>query len=184
LFFAFTLHRSAQRVDFNGKWGEGSVLFLASPRVKAMVSAGEGVFTKAFTLIALWHSVLRGVGEEVKAKNENCLTRARARGNKGAKAIVGRCAAHSVCEDEEPDWPTDAALWARISDETCRLSCVSWRFGANVRSVYLVRGKLPTKANKCPARCFFSPIRLVAQCVCSTFALQTCRPERHSNHRL
>ena len=184
LFLAFTLHRSAQRVDFNGKWGEGSAPFQASPRVKAMVSAGEGVFTKAFTLIALWHSVLRGLCEEVKAKNENCLTRARARGNKGAKAIVGRCAAHLVCEDGEPDWPTDAALWARISDETCRLSCVMWCFGANVRSVYLVRGKLPTKANKCPARCFFSPIRLVAQCVCSTFALQTCRPERHSNHRL
>lgn len=68
-----------------------------------MVSAGEGIFTKAFTLIALWHSVLRGVCEEVKAKNENCLTRAHARGNKGAKAIVGRCAAHSVCEDGEPD---------------------------------------------------------------------------------
>ena len=68
-----------------------------------MVSAGEGVFTKAFILIALWHSVLRWVGEEVKAKNENCLTRARARGNKGAKAIAGRCAAHSVCEDGEPD---------------------------------------------------------------------------------
>ena len=183
-FLAFTLHRSAQWVDFNGKRGEGSAPFQASPRVKAMVSAGEGVFTKAFTLIALWHSVLRGLGEEVKAKNENCLTRARARGNKGAKAIVGRCAAHSVCEDGEPDWPSDAALWARISDETCRLSCVAWCFGANVRSVYLVRGKLPTKANKCPARCFFSPIRLVAQCVCSTFALQTCRPERHSNHRL
>ena len=44
-----------------------------------MVSAGEGVFTKTFTLIALWHSVLRGLGEEVKAKNENCLTRTRAR---------------------------------------------------------------------------------------------------------
>ena len=58
LFFAFTLHRGAQRVDFNGKRGEALVLFLASPRVKAMVSAGEGVFTKVFTLIALWHSVL------------------------------------------------------------------------------------------------------------------------------
>lgn len=184
LFLAFTLHRGAQRVDFNGKRGEALVPLQASPRVKAMVSAGEGVFTKAFTLIALWHSVLRWLGEEVKAKNENCLTRARARGDKGAKAIVGRCAAHSVCEDGEPDWPSDAALWARISDETCRLSCVAWRFGANVRSVYLVRGKLPTKVNKCPARCFFSPIRLVAQCVCSTFALQTCRPQRHSNHRL
>jgi hypothetical protein len=58
LFLAFTLHRSAQWVDFNGKWGEGSALFPASPWVKAMVSAGEGVFTKAFTLIALWYSVL------------------------------------------------------------------------------------------------------------------------------
>jgi len=58
LFLAFTLYRSAQWVDFNGKRGEGSVLFPASPRVKAMVSAGEGLFTKVFTLIALWHSAL------------------------------------------------------------------------------------------------------------------------------
>jgi hypothetical protein len=53
LFLAFTLHRGAQRVDFNDKRGEGSVFFPASPRVKAMVSAGEGVFAKVFTLIAL-----------------------------------------------------------------------------------------------------------------------------------
>ena len=58
LFLAFTLHRGAQRVDFNGKRGEGSIPFLASPRVKAMVTASEGVFAKVFTLIALWHSVL------------------------------------------------------------------------------------------------------------------------------
>ena len=57
-FLAFTLHRGAQRVDFNGKWGEGSVLFPASPRVKAMVTAGEGDFAKVFTFIALWHSAL------------------------------------------------------------------------------------------------------------------------------
>ena len=54
-----------------------------------MVSAGEGVFTKAFTLIALWHSVLRGVCEEVKAKNENCLTRARAREKERTRARAG-----------------------------------------------------------------------------------------------
>jgi len=58
LFLAFTLHRGAQRVDFNDKRGEGSVFFPASPRVKAMVIASEGVFAKVFTLIALWHSVL------------------------------------------------------------------------------------------------------------------------------
>ena len=74
LFLAFTLHRGAQRVDFNGKRGEGSVLFLASPRVKAMVSAGEGDFAKVFTLIELPFSALCNVGEAVKAKNENLLT--------------------------------------------------------------------------------------------------------------
>ena len=184
LFLAFTLHRGAQRVDFNGKRGEALVPLQASPRVKAMVSAGEGVFTKAFTLIALWHSVLRWLGEEVKAKNENCLTRARARGNKERKLSPAGAPLTRFREEEEPDWLTDVALCVWILDEICRLSCVAWCFGANVRSVYLVRGKLPTKVNKCPARCFFSPIRLVAQCVCSTFALQTCRPQRHSNHRL
>ena len=56
----------------------------------------EGRRAKVFTLIALCTNELRLAGEEVKVKNENCLTRARARGNKGAKAIVGRCAAHSV----------------------------------------------------------------------------------------
>jgi len=37
----------------------------------------EGRRTKAFTLIALCTNELRPAGEEVKAKNENRLTRAR-----------------------------------------------------------------------------------------------------------
>ena len=40
---------------------------------------GEGFLNKAFTHIVLNHSEMRKVGEEVKAKNEKCLTRARAR---------------------------------------------------------------------------------------------------------
>ena len=103
LFLAFTLHRGAQRVDFNGKRGEGSVLFPASPWVKAMVPAGEGDFAKVFTLIALWHSVLRGLGEEVKAKNENCLTRARARGNKERKLSPAGAPLTRFRESGEPD---------------------------------------------------------------------------------
>ena len=40
---------------------------------------GEGFLNKVFTHIVLNHSELRGLGEGVKAKNEKCLTRARAR---------------------------------------------------------------------------------------------------------
>ena len=40
---------------------------------------GEGFLNKVFTHIVLNHSEMRKVGEEVKAKNEKCLTRARAR---------------------------------------------------------------------------------------------------------
>ena len=40
---------------------------------------GEGFLNKAFTLIVLNNSEIRRVGEGVKAKNEKCLTRARAR---------------------------------------------------------------------------------------------------------
>jgi len=40
---------------------------------------GEGFLNKTFTHIVLNHSEMSRVGEEVKAKNEKCLTRARAR---------------------------------------------------------------------------------------------------------
>ena len=40
---------------------------------------GEGFLNKVFTHIMLYHREMRKVGEEVKAKNEKCLTRARAR---------------------------------------------------------------------------------------------------------
>ena len=40
---------------------------------------GEGFLNKVFTHIVLNHNEMRRVGEEVKAKNEKCLTRARAR---------------------------------------------------------------------------------------------------------
>lgn len=39
--------------------------------------AGEGIFLKAFTPYALIYCTLRPIGEEVKEKNENLLTRAR-----------------------------------------------------------------------------------------------------------
>ena len=68
-----------------------------------MVPAGEGDFAKVFTLIALWHSVLRGLGEEVKAKNENCLTRARARGNKERKLSPAGAPLTRFRESGEPD---------------------------------------------------------------------------------
>ena len=40
---------------------------------------GEGFLNKVFTHIVLNHNEMRGLGEGVKAKNEKCLTRARAR---------------------------------------------------------------------------------------------------------
>ena len=43
------------------------------------LSEGEGFLSKVFTHIVLNHSEMRKVGEEVKAKNEKCLTRERAR---------------------------------------------------------------------------------------------------------
>ena len=42
-----------------------------------MCSPGEGRNAKAFTPYALTVNALAQVGEEVKAKNEKCLTRAR-----------------------------------------------------------------------------------------------------------
>ena len=88
----------------------------------------------------------------MKAKNENRLIRAHARGNKErARSRAGGWSAR-LREEEEPDGSADAALWVWSWDEICRLSCVTCCFGANVSSVYLVRGKLLIKANKCSAR--------------------------------
>ena len=84
----------------------------------------------------------------MKAKNENCLTRAHARGNKERTQSRASGPTTRLREEEEPDGSADAALWVWIWDEICRLSCVTCCFGANVSSVYLVRGKLLIKANK------------------------------------
>ena len=48
-------------------------------QARADAPEGEGFLSKVFTHIVLNHSEMRKVGEEVKAKNEKCLTRARAR---------------------------------------------------------------------------------------------------------
>ena len=53
-------------------WGEHQPTFLSSPREWTSIR-------KTFTPIKLWHNKLRHTGEEVKAKNENLLTRARTR---------------------------------------------------------------------------------------------------------
>ena len=76
----------------------------------------------------------------MKAKNENCLMRTRARGNKERTRSRADGPPTRQREEEEPDGPADAALWVWIRDEICRLSCVTCCFRANVRSVYLVRG--------------------------------------------
>lgn len=48
--------------------------------------AGEGIFVKAFTLYALIYCTLRSIGEGVKAKIENRLTRAREGNSKNTSA--------------------------------------------------------------------------------------------------
>lgn len=47
---------------------------------------GEGIFVKAFTLYALIYCTLRSIGEGVKAKIENRLTRAREGNSKNTSA--------------------------------------------------------------------------------------------------
>ena len=48
-------------------------------QARADAPEGEGFLNKVFTHIVLNHSEMCRVGEGVKAKNEKCLTRARAR---------------------------------------------------------------------------------------------------------
>ena len=48
-------------------------------QARADAPEGEGFLNKVFTHIVLSHNEMRRVGEGVKAKNEKCLTRARAR---------------------------------------------------------------------------------------------------------
>ena len=51
------------------------------------------------------------MGEGVKAKNENCLMRAHARGNKERTQSRAGGPTTRLREEEEPDGPADAALW-------------------------------------------------------------------------
>ena len=48
-------------------------------QARADALEGEGFLNKTFTHIVLNHSEMYRLGEDVKAKNEKCLTRARAR---------------------------------------------------------------------------------------------------------
>ena len=59
--------------------------FPISSTVNPIYRRGEPKKTKAFTPYALCHNHLRHTGEGVKAKNENCLTRARTREGKREK---------------------------------------------------------------------------------------------------
>ena len=58
---------------------------------------GEEKQEKAFTPYALCHNHLRHTGEEVKAKNENLLTRAYARGKNGGKIQVAAARPRPSC---------------------------------------------------------------------------------------
>ena len=71
----FTL--GPQQPDCSGVGGEDAAHFSSFTAAPDVCSPGEGRSAKAFTPYALTINALTPVGEEVKAKNEKCLTRAR-----------------------------------------------------------------------------------------------------------
>ena len=71
----FTL--GPQQPDSSSVGGEDTAHFLSFTAAPGVCSQGEGRSAKAFTPYALTVNALTQVGEEVKAKNEKCLTRAR-----------------------------------------------------------------------------------------------------------
>ena len=71
----FTLR--PQQPDCSGVGGEDAAHFSSFTAAPGVCSPGEGRSAKAFTPYALTVNALAQVGEEVKAKNEKCLTRAR-----------------------------------------------------------------------------------------------------------
>ena len=66
-----------QQPDCSGIGGEDAAHFSSFTAAPDVCSPGEGRSAKAFTPYALTVNALTQVGEEVKAKNEKCLTRAR-----------------------------------------------------------------------------------------------------------
>ncbi len=71
----FTL--GPQQPDCSGVGGEDAAHFSSFTAAPDVCSPGEGRSAKTFTPYALTVNALTQVGEEVKAKNEKCLTRAR-----------------------------------------------------------------------------------------------------------
>ena len=72
----FTL--GPQQPDCSGVGGEDAAHFSSFTAAPDVCSPGEGRSAKTFTPYALTVNALTPVGEEVKAKNEKCLTRAHA----------------------------------------------------------------------------------------------------------
>ena len=72
----FTL--GPQQPDCSSVGGEDAAHFSSFTAAPDVCSPGEGRSAKAFTPYALTVNALTPVGEEVKAKNEKCLTRAHA----------------------------------------------------------------------------------------------------------
>ena len=66
-----------QQPDSSGVGGEDTAHFSSFTAAPDVCSPGEGRSAKSFTPYALTVNALTQVGEEVKAKNEKCLTRAR-----------------------------------------------------------------------------------------------------------
>ena len=66
-----------QQPDCSGVGGEDTAHFSSFTAAPDICSPGEGRSAKSFTPYALTVNALTQVGEEVKAKNEKCLTRAR-----------------------------------------------------------------------------------------------------------
>ena len=66
-----------QRPDCSGVGGEDAAHFSSFTAAPGVCSPGEGRSAKTFTPYTLTVNALTQVGEEVKAKNEKCLTRAR-----------------------------------------------------------------------------------------------------------
>ena len=72
----FTLE--PQQPDCSGIGGEDATHFSSFTAALGVCSPGEGRSAKTFTPYALTVNALTPMGEEVKAKNEKCLTRAHA----------------------------------------------------------------------------------------------------------
>ena len=66
-----------QQPDCSGIGGEDAAFFSSFTTAPGVCSPGEGQSAKAFIPYTLTVNALTQVGEEVKAKNEKCLTRAR-----------------------------------------------------------------------------------------------------------